>query len=140
MEGDTPAQPSPLPWRTHASNADKHLAQILFESDLLQKRHTKAQKAENDQRLKEAKASKQKAAQEGLDRLESMKVDAKAKMAEAKLKKSELPPHPCPCPQLVQNSRRGGGKQKVGAKGDGAEEEKNEAAQEVSTCSTPTMR
>ena len=67
MEGDTPAQSPSLPQRTRASNADKHLGQILFESGLLQRRRTKAQKAEDDQCLKEAKASKEKVVREGLD-------------------------------------------------------------------------
>lgn len=140
MEGDTLAQSPSLPRRTRASNADKHPGQILFESGLLQRRRTKAQKAEDDQCLKEAKASKEKAVREGLDRLESMKVDAKAKMAEGQSKKLDPPPRPRPRPRLVQNSRRGGGKQKDGVKGDGVEEEKDRATQEVSTCPTPTMR
>ena len=70
-----------------------------------------------------------------------MKVDTKVKMAEGQSKKSDPPPCPCPCPcpRLVQNSRRGGGKQKDGVKSDGVEEEKDGAAQEVSTCPTPTF-
>lgn len=67
MEGDIQAQSSSLPQWTCASNADKHPAQILFESGLYQKRHIKVQKAEDDKCLKEAKASKEKAAQEGLN-------------------------------------------------------------------------
>ena len=81
MEGNTPRC-------TCASNADKHPGQILFESGLLQKQHTKAQKAEDDQHLNEARASKEKVAQEGLERLEWMKLDAKARMADAQSKKS----------------------------------------------------
>ena len=64
-----------------------------------------------------------------------MKVDVKVKMAEGQSKKLDPPPRPRPHPhpRLVQNSRRGGGKQKDGVKGDGVEEEKDGATQEVST-------
>ena len=141
MESDILAQSLSLPWQTCASNADKCLAQILFESGLIQRWHTKVQKAEDDQHLKEAKASKEKVVWEGLDQLELMKVIVKAKMAEVQLKKLDPPfclcPCPCPCPWLIQNSRKGKGKQKD-AKDDRVEGKMNEAMQ-VSTHSTPTM-
>ena len=139
MESDMPAQSLSLPQWTHAPNADKHPAQILFESGLIQRWHTKAQKAKDDQHLKEAKASKEKAVQEGLNWLGSMKVITKAKMAKVQSKKLNPPPcpHPHPCPWLVQNSRKGKDKHKD-TKDNGVEGEKNEAMQ-VSTHSTPTM-
>jgi len=127
---DMPTQPTnevsspPLTCHTRASNATKHPAQILYDAGLMQRRCTKAQKAEDDQHLSEAKAIQQRAAQQGLEQLALMELDAKAKMAEAQTRKPEPPPRPCP---RVQYSRKG--KQQE----DGGEEEGRTAVQEVNT-------
>jgi len=61
----------------------------------MQKRCTKAEKAADDKRLKDAKAAKEEATKQGIEHLALMEMEAEAKANDAKASKSK----PCPCPQ-----------------------------------------
>ena len=95
------------PHRTQPGNCDKHPANILFESGLVQKRHTREEKAADDKCNMEAKAAQQKAAQQGVQHLVLMEMEAEAKASEAKLKKAKPPPHPRPCIQAPASKNKG---------------------------------
>lgn len=90
------------PCRTWPGNCDKHPANILFETGVVQKRHTREEKAADDKHIMEAKA-----AQQGVQRLALMEMEVEAKASEAKLKKAKPPPHPHPCIQAPASKSKG---------------------------------
>ncbi|KAF9222236.1 hypothetical protein BS17DRAFT_839272 [Gyrodon lividus] len=66
------------------------------------KRRTKAEKAADDKRLKDAKAAQEQATQKGIERLAMMEMEAEEKANEVKESKPQParprpPPHPRPC-------------------------------------------
>ncbi|KIJ62071.1 hypothetical protein HYDPIDRAFT_30622 [Hydnomerulius pinastri MD-312] len=68
------------PRRTREKNATQHPGDILKPT----KQRTKAEKAEDDKRLKDAQSAKAQAAKDGIARLAMMELEAEAKEAEAK--------------------------------------------------------
>ncbi|KAF9234885.1 hypothetical protein BU15DRAFT_65319 [Melanogaster broomeanus] len=82
---DSPPPPPPPPsrCRTRATNVNKHPGDIVKPS----KRRTKAEKAVDDKRLKDAEAAKAQAAKDSIQRLALMEIDADMKVAEAKANK-----------------------------------------------------
>jgi len=86
----TPASPR----RTRPGNSEKHPAEVLFTTGVMQKRRTKAEKAADDKRLKDAKAAKEEAAKQGIECLALMEMEAEAKANDAKASKSKPRPRP----------------------------------------------
>ncbi|KAG6371127.1 hypothetical protein JVT61DRAFT_9889 [Boletus reticuloceps] len=90
---EQPPSPGPIVTRrTRPGNADKRPGLILYETGTVQRRRTKAEKATNDRRLQEAKTAKDKAADQGIDRLALLEMEAEASAKEAKVKKAAAPP------------------------------------------------
>ncbi|KAF8121496.1 hypothetical protein EV363DRAFT_1457581 [Boletus edulis] len=107
--------PSPRPIvtrRTRPGNADKRPGLILYETGTVQRRHTKAEKAANDQRLQEAKTTKDKAADQGIDQLALLEMEAEASAKEAKAKKAAAPP-PRPRPHMKTKETGSGSGEKA---------------------------
>ncbi|KAF8837066.1 hypothetical protein BDN67DRAFT_1014158 [Paxillus ammoniavirescens] len=88
------------PHHTRPGNVNKHPASILFSTGTIQKKCTKAKKAADDKRLKDAKAAKEQATQKDIERLALMEMETEDKANEAKASK---PPPACPrslpCPR-----------------------------------------
>jgi len=60
----------------------------------MQKRRTKAEKAADDKCLKDAKAAKEEATKQGIERLALMEMEAEAKASDAKASKPKPRPRP----------------------------------------------
>ena len=78
---------------TRPGNAEKQPGQILFDTGIIHKCHTKAEKAADDQHCLEAKAAIQKAVDKGIECLALIEMETEAKENEAKAKKAAPPPH-----------------------------------------------
>ena len=78
--------------RTRPGNAEKRPGQILIDAGIVHKHYTKAQKAADDQRLLEAKLAREKAADEGIECLALIEMEAEAKENKAKAKQAAAPP------------------------------------------------
>ena len=106
------------PHRTHAGNANKHPAEILFATGTIQKRRTKAEKAADDKHLQEEKAVKEEAAKAGLARLGMMEMAAEEKAAKQKMNREKAPvPHPPRRSKTRCEKTRGSGGDAKEAKG-----------------------
>ncbi|KAG6371431.1 hypothetical protein JVT61DRAFT_9444 [Boletus reticuloceps] len=92
MADDSPA---PGPTRhTRPSNVNKHPVDILKPA---KKRHTKAEKAADNQRLKDAKAAEEKATVKSVGCLATMEMEAESKETEARANRPQpVCPHPWP--------------------------------------------
>lgn len=77
---------------TRPGNAEKQPGQILFDTGIIHKCHTKAEKAADDQHCLEAKAAIQKAVDKGIECLALIEMETEAKENEAKAKKAAPPP------------------------------------------------
>ncbi|KAF9231627.1 hypothetical protein BU15DRAFT_82158 [Melanogaster broomeanus] len=97
----------PTSRRTRPGNANKHPARILFETGTIQKRRTKAEKAADDKRLKDAKAAQEQATQKGIEHLAMMEMEVEEKANEAKESKPQPArprPPPRPRPRAVKKA------------------------------------
>ncbi|KAG6371006.1 hypothetical protein JVT61DRAFT_10726 [Boletus reticuloceps] len=91
------ADDNPAPTHcTRPSNVNKHPTDILKPA---KKRRTKAEKATDDQRLKDAKAAQEKATVKGIGHLVTMEMEAESKEAEAQENRPQ-PVHPRPWPRV----------------------------------------
>lgn len=75
---------------------------------MVQRRHTKAEKAANDKCLIEAKAVQEKAAQQDIEHLTLMEMKAETKVNKVKMKKPRPPSPPShACAPTSKNKKKG---------------------------------
>ena len=113
---------APVPTcHTQPGNNNKHPANILFETGVIQKRHTRKEKAADNKCIMEAKATQQKAVQKGVQHLVLMEMEVEAKVSKAKTKKAKPPLHPhTQAPTSESKELGGGGSKGVESEGDGS--------------------